>query len=630
MCGIVGFFYQQPECLAEQSLIQAMTDSLHHRGPDHGNFYLDRNLALGHRRLAIIDLSDSANQPIGNEDGTVQIVFNGEMYNFQELRRELVFKGHQFKSRTDSEVIVHGYEEWGTACFERFDGMLAVAIYDRRRQKLIIAKDRFGKKPLYYTLQNGVFAFASEIKALARHPDIKTAISDLEIERYLAYEYCPTPGTIYKNIHKLVAASFLEIPLDSLDDNLLQPQKYWQLDFTPKLELSEQDAAGQFRELLIRSVEKRLISDVPLGVFLSGGIDSSAIVWALTQVREAASIKTFSIGFREQSFDESCYARQVAAFFGTDHHNKTFDIAELLRVLPEVTDLLDEPFADASILPTFLLSKFTREQVTVALGGDGGDELFAGYDPFLALQFAPLIEYLPAALQRTLLWLVDRLPASDKNMSIGFRLHHFLKGFSPETKGRPELRNQVWLGARSLHYDTGINNHTHTIKDIYSSTLAQIRTDLHTVDRLSNSYISTYLHDDILVKVDRASMMNSLEVRTPFLDTELVEFVARLTVNYKLRGLETKYLMKRALQGYLPDLVLNRPKKGFGIPLAKWLRTILAESAYYSLDNLALILPGIFDRSEMNGLVNRHQAGRADYRKEIWSRMMLEKVCLRD
>ncbi|MCK5034048.1 MAG: asparagine synthase (glutamine-hydrolyzing), partial [Calditrichia bacterium] len=477
MCGISGFFYLDSWRQAERSVIEKMTNALNHRGPDYGGYLLDRNVALGHRRLSIIDLSGFANQPMSNEDGMVWTIFNGELYNFKEVRNQLKRSGHIFKSNSDTEIIVHGYEEWGKDCLKHFDGMLAVAIYDKRRQQIILAKDRFGKKPLYYTLQNGVFAFASEIKALTCHPDIDMELSKLGIERYLAYEYCPTDGSIYENIFKLDAASFFEISVDSIAGKLPQPQKYWQLNFTPKLELSETEAGAQFRDLLIAAVEKRLISDVPLGVFLSGGIDSSAIVWAMAQIQDTASIKTFSIGFNEQSFDESDYARQVATYFGTDHHSKTFDIDELLEIFPTVMSMTDEPFADASILPTYLLSRFTREKVTVALGGDGGDELFAGYDPFLALQFAPLIEYLPAPVQRLLLWLADRLPSSEKNMSIGFRLHHFLKGFSPVTKGMPELRNQIWLGPNFPH-SSGSENGRFSFDEIYHSTLSTIRPDL--------------------------------------------------------------------------------------------------------------------------------------------------------
>lgn len=630
MCGVTGFFYLDRSHNAEQSVIKNMTDSLTHRGPDFGDYYLDKNLALGHRRLSIIDLSESANQPMCNEDQTVWVVFNGELYNFKELRQKLIEKGHVFKSHTDTEVIVHGYEEWGTKCFIYFEGMMAVAIYNQSRRQIVIAKDRFGKKPLYYTLQNGVFAFASEIKALTCHPDINTEFSKLEIERYLAYEYCPTPSTIYKNIYKLEAASILEITLDLTAASLPISRKYWQLDFTPKLELSESEAGAQFRDLLISAVEKRLISDVPLGVFLSGGIDSSAIVWAMAQVRDATCIKTFSIGFNEQSFDESNYAQQVATHFGTDHHSKKFDVEELLRVLPVVTDLLDEPFADASILPTYLLAQFTREYVTVALGGDGGDELFAGYDPFLALQFAPVIEYLPAPVQQILQRLAGRLPVSDKNMSWGFRLHHFLKGFSPATKGLPELRNQIWLGSKGLNGKLNAGHNGFSIDEIYHSTLAQIRPELHTVDRLSNSYITTYLHDDILVKVDRASMMNSLEVRSPFLDTGLAEFVARLPVRYKLRGLQTKYLMKQALKGYLPDQILYRSKKGFGIPLAKWLRNELSEQSQFAMQNLTENLPQIFKLDLVNKMLAEHQSLRADRRKEIWGLMLLNEVCFKE
>ncbi|MDR4509200.1 MAG: asparagine synthase (glutamine-hydrolyzing) [Candidatus Brocadiaceae bacterium] len=627
MCGIAGFFYLDNKRVAETSFIQQMTESLSHRGPDNRNYYRDNTVALGHQRLAVIDLSVFANQPLCNEDATVWTVFNGEIYNYRELRQKLKSRNHTFKTNSDTEVIVHSYEEWGLSCFDKIDGMMAVALYDKPGKKLILAKDRFGKKPLYYTLQNGIFAFASELKALKKHPHIKTTLSQRSVERYLAYEYVPTPDTIYENIFKLDAAQYLVVSTQGEKLSALSPVTYWNVPFEPKLDISLDEACGSFKELFIQAVEKRLISDVPLGVFLSGGIDSSSIVWAMSQVREAASIKTFSIGFEEKSFDESQHAQEVAAYFGTNHHSKIFDVNTLLKIMPDVLGFLDEPIADASILPTFLLSQFTREYVTVALGGDGGDELFAGYDPFIAHKIANVIELLPGPILKFGRWLSCQLPVSEKNMSFDFRARHFMKGFSAALKGSPELRNQVWLGAFGMDQLASCMNSAFTWEDIYRSTLTRTNKGLHEIDRLSDIYIKTYLHDDILVKIDRASMMNSLEVRTPFLDTQLAEFVARLPVQYKMRGLETKYLLRHAMKDLVPDFVLSRSKKGFGIPLSKWLRKELLSQSKEAIRALHVQMPDIFRQDELNKIISRHVNRKSDCRKEIWSMMMLRSIC---
>ncbi len=626
MCGITGYFYLNSERPAERDIISSMTDLLKHRGPDHRNIYLDGNLALGHRRLSIIDLSESGNQPLSNEDGSVWTVFNGELYNFPQLRSELEANGHVFKSDCDTEVIVHAYEEWGTGCFKRFDGMLAAAIYDKRNKRLILGRDRFGKKPLYYTVQNGILGFASEIKALLNHPAVEPVFSSTAVRRYLAYEYVPAPDSIYENIYKLGAAEYIDISTAGDWDGLIEPKTYWFLNFAPKLNISIGEACSTLRELLIKAVEKRLISDVPLGVFLSGGIDSSAIVWAMSQVREAAGIQTYTIGFDEGSFDESSYARQVADHFGTRHNERQFTSGELLEIMPQVCAMLDEPFADPSILPTYLLSRFAREQVTVALGGDGGDELFAGYDPFVAHRLAGAMELVPEPVVRGLLKLLKNWPASDRNMSWDFRLRHFLKGFTSETRKRPELRNQLWLGPYTLDRMKNWQNGSFSLEQLYKPTLANVDHDIDSIDRLSNIYLKTYMADDILVKIDRASMFNSLEVRSPFLDTELVEFAARLPVQFKMQGLNTKVLLKQAFRGLLPDQIIDRPKKGFGIPLAKWLRNEITVDARKALYNLTDWDKGLFKSEELQTLLDEHTSGAVDRRKEIWTMMMINET----
>ena len=508
--------------------------------------------------------------------------------------------------------------------------MMACAIYDKNNRELILAKDRFGKKPLYYTLQNGIFAFASEIKALQKHPDIDFVLNKDSVLRYLVYDYVPTPASIYEDVFKLGAAQYLIISTEfsELKDSgvKLIPKTYWRLEFEPKWECSLEEGERKFRDLFVKSVEKRLVSDVPIGVFLSGGIDSSAVTWAMAQIMDAAKIDTFSIGFKEKSFDESNYAEQVADYFGTNHHKKIFDAVSLLDTIPVIEEMLDEPFADASILPTYLLSKFTRDFVIVALGGDGGDELFAGYDPFVALKIAKYYEKLPSPVIRFSKWAAHHLPVSDKNMSAGFRANHFLKGFYPELKRKPELRNQVWLGAFSYRDMPFNGKKLPALEVVYIPTLSNVDESLTDIDRLSNSYISTYMHDDILVKIDRASMINSLEVRSPFLDTELAEFVARLPVNFKMRGLRTKYLLKNAMKGLLPDFVLERSKKGFGIPVSQWLRNELAVQTKIKLKILTNQLPGYFSKNLLEKLYSDHIDLRADFRKELWSMSMLGAI----
>lgn len=617
MCGIVGFFYSNSDHLAERKVIRRMTESLAHRGPDHQDVFTDRNVALGHARLAVLDLSPEANQPMSNEDGSIRIDFNGEIYNYRDLRTQLIQSNHQFKSNSDTEVIGHAYEEWKTDCFKKFDGMFACAIYDRRKRKLILARDRFGQKPLYYTCQTSLFAFASEIKALKWHPELKFDIDHQALSQYLCYEYVPTPKSIYQRIKKLEPASYLEVSIGNSQSASVNPKKYWQLHFSPKIEISENSAKEKFKDLFIKAVEKRLISDVPLGVFLSGGIDSSAIVWAMSELMDPSQIESFSIGFKEKSFDESDYAQVVADHFGTRHYAQLFTIADLRDTIPEVLALLDEPFADPSVFPTYLLSKFTRQHVTVALGGDGGDELFAGYDTFIASKFAPIVEKFPKQMLNLARWIADQLPVSDRNMNWPFRLQHFLKGFQNETSGMPELRNQLWLSAFT-HHNLPLNTSVNW-EELFSPTLKYNGNGLHNIDRLSRSYINTYMLDDILFKIDRASMMNSLEVRSPFLDKDLAEFIARLPSTLKMKGLDTKYLFKSAMGSHLPKSILKRSKKGFGIPVAKWIRDELKDELRQAINTFTAQFGEDGQDDYLQNIFNEHINRKTNHQKKLWN-----------
>jgi asparagine synthase (glutamine-hydrolysing) len=625
MCGFVGWVNHDIKKPVDPSILKSMNKCLAHRGPDDEGYFIKDNVGIAHRRLSIIDTSSEGRQPIFNEDGTVLVATNGEIYNYLILRQELIGFGHIFSTRTDSEVIVHAYEEWGIDFLNRLDGMFSLVLFDIRNDTLILAKDPFGKKPLYYSHQNGQFLFSSELKAFSRNPYFRKSLDLGSLARYLAYEYVPTPHTILENCRKLRAASYILINTNELSV-VPEPETYWKIKYAPKLKISESEAVDEFIRLLRQSVKKRLMSDVPLGLFLSGGIDSSSILALMSESVSSEKIKTFNIGFSEKSFDESSYSRSVSRHFGTDHYEEIIKPETMPDIFPTIIGKLDEPFADASIIPTYTLCKFAKKHVTVAIGGDGGDELLAGYDPFVALKFAFLIEYMPDVFIKCIRKVTEWFPLSDNNMGLHFRLKHFLKGFTQGNKNHLELRNNMWLGAftpdaiRSLL----ISNYKFCPDNpfIYSETLFhknKNRAD-RPIDRMIDNYIHLYLHDDILVKVDRASMLNSLEVRSPFLDKNLAEFVTCLPVEMKMKGLKRKFLLKEAIRDKLPNEILKRPKKGFGLPLTKWFKGPLKSLIFDTLRNRN----GLFNHKFVEKLTNDHFNGRIDNRKEIWTLLVFE------
>ena len=628
MCGFVGWVNVDTQQPVELSILKNMNRQLSHRGPDDEGYFLHQNVGLAHRRLSIIDTSQDGRQPLYNEDESVAIVFNGEIYNYDELKQELSQYGHRFRSHTDTETIVHGYEQWGPDVLKRLDGMFSLALFDRRNHRLLLARDRFGQKPLYYTLQNGMFLFGSELKAFFPHPQFEKALEISSVSKYLAYQYVPTPHTIFQQCWKLAQASYML--LDTQDFRLSPPQSYWKMFYEPKLKISEPEALEEFSTLFTLSVKKRLMSDVPLGVFLSGGVDSSSVVATMADLLPPSQIKTFSIGFAEASFDESSYAAQLAAHFQTDHHEHILSSERMLETFPRITGQLDEPFADESIVPTSLLCEFSRRHVTVALGGDGSDELLAGYEPFGVRRIASMVERLPAPCLHLLYTLVEAVPGSEKNRDLTFKLKHFLKGFTPETKGNPELRNSVWLGAfpPDLQQSLFSSELSPSLEasEIYQDTLfhAQNSPAANSLDRLSDTYLKLYLHDDILVKVDRASMMHSLEVRSPFLDTTLAEFLCRLPAHLKIRTGIKKYLLKKAMAPHLPAGVITRSKQGFGMPYGKWCRGPLKEML---LDTFADQNPGrsrFFDRRWVRTLLSDFLDKRKNTAKEVWTLFLFE------
>ena len=627
MCGIVGFLTSKAVHLPEYDILKKMQDVLIHRGPDDEGEYIrplnDQGpfVFLGHRRLSIIDLS-GGHQPLSNEEGTVWVVFNGEIYNFKELREALKGRGHRFGTHSDTEVIVHAYEEYKEDCFRYFNGMFAIGIWDEKAKRLILARDRLGKKPLYYSFMNGSLLFASELKAIMLYPGFSRKVDPLSLMKYLFFEFIPSPHTIFMDAKKIPAASYL-----IWDKIGIKITRYWS-PFNPQRKgenLSEAEAELKMMELLKASVKRRLISDVPLGVFLSGGIDSSAIT-ALAQKEVPGKVKTFSIGFEDPSFDESKYASLASKHIGTEHHEQTMKPTDLLNIIPNLPDILDEPMADASILPTYLLSKFTRSHVTVALGGDGGDELFAGYPTYLAHKFARLYERLLGFSQPMATFLANLIPVSDDNISFDFKVKKFLSGINyPDG-----IRNSVWLGSFSFPENENIISpeiHKQFNRDRLVEEISLYDKEYpydDPITRLQYIDLRLYLQESILVKVDRASMACSLEVRAPFLDHELVEFIMGLPSRMKLRGLTSKYILKKAMGNWLPDEIIQRSKKGFGVPIAKWVKGPLKELFGELLSADRIRQEGFLNPEYVNQLLQDHLVSKRDNRKQLWTLLVWE------
>lgn len=596
-------------------------DTLANRGPDDEGIYLKTNAALGHRRLSIIDLK-TGHQPMFNEDGTIVIVYNGEVYNFKELKDVLVKKGHRFNTHSDTEVIIHAYEEHGEDCVKLFNGMFAFAIWDSKNERLFLARDRFGKKPIYYGVFDNQFIFGSELKALLKHPSVRKEIDMPALSKYLAYEYVPSPYSIFKNIKKLESGSRL-----ILENGSHRAERYWDLSFKHPDNFNLKDCESKLLTLLKESVKRRLVSDVPLGVFLSGGVDSSSVVSMMAELMDPKEIKTFSIGFAEAPFDESSDAKRVAEYFGTDHHEEVLSPKTMLEVFPKILAIMDEPFADSSIIPTYLVSRFARQYVKVALGGDGGDEFFLGYPSFLAHRFGNCFSILPNMTRKCALKILSRIrPSSYRFLSLNSRAQRFLKGLSlPE-----EVRHQAWIGSilpqeQKMLFSPDIMVDTDPF-DIYDLTnsLFQKAKSLDPLDRAIYIYINMYLTDDILTKVDRASMANSLEVRAPFLDTEFAEFASSIPSEFKLRNFKKKWILKDTLKHKLPKETLAKPKQGFVVPLGKWLKEDLKPLLMEALNKSKIGREGIFNYSYINDLLHGKIAGRNDIHKEIWNLFIFE------
>jgi asparagine synthase (glutamine-hydrolysing) len=569
MCGIAGFVG-----IGTLENLRQMTQQLIHRGPDAEGFWHDakKGVYLGHRRLSIIDIADGQ-QPMWTRDNQLGIIFNGEIYNHLELRQTLEKQGYQFSTHhSDTEVLLHGYRAWGQELPNKLNGMWAFVLYDQKKGLLFGSRDRFGKKPFFYTHQQRSLIFASELNALVCHPSLKPSLSKLALQKYFGYGYIPAPHSIYEGIYKLPAGHSLWYQLDT---QKLTIQKYWDLILEPFEDLPknpEVEWTEQLLELLDNAVQRRLMSDVPLGIFLSGGIDSSAIAALASKHIEPTDLNTFSLGFTEPDFDESTYATQVAQFLGTQHHPETLSLEKSKALLPAIIQKLDEPMGDSSLLPTYLLCRHARQTVTVVLGGDGGDELFAGYDPFRALKWANFYQrFIPKPIHRGIQMLFARLPVSHRNMSLDFKIKRTLRGLSYS----PPFWTPVWMATLSPPELTELFKESIDLEELYSEAIESWEAcpQKHLIDKTLQFYTKLYLQDDILVKIDRASMLVSLETRSPFLDIELVDFVRRIPSHYKFRHGQTKYILKKALESLLPKDIIYRSKKGFGVPIGKWFQT---------------------------------------------------------
>ena len=625
MCGIAGIVHpaaggsDAPRIGPE--VIRAMTAALIHRGPDAEGFFERPGIALGHRRLKIIDLAGGA-QPMCDPSERTWVTYNGEIYNHEALRRELESRGCRFQSRCDTEVLVHGYAEWGASTLlDRIDGMFAFGLWDARKRRLVLARDRMGQKPLFYTrLADGSLAFASEVKALLAHPRVEHAVDQSGLSSYLTLEYLPGRLSMVKNVHKVLPGTWLEVDAEGTNE-----QRYWDLPFAD--ESPPESAVERFTELFDQSVARRLMSDVPLGVFLSGGVDSSSVAASVVRQRTAANVKTFSIGFQEKSYDESSMARAVAEHLGTEHHERIFTAEAMREVLPQVAAVLDEPFGDASLLPTYLLSAFAREHVTVALGGDGADELLMGYPTFFADAYAGVFSRLPKLARSGLRAAGGALPVSSKNFSFDFKVNSFLRA----ADAPPSWRHPLWLGSvipgsndDVLHPDLRAQHPTEDVLRYVAGLYEAPATDSH-LQRLSYQYCRAYLAEDILHKVDRASMAVSLEVRSPFLDRDLVELIVRLPPRLKLGpGGSSKAILKKAMRSRIPVSVIDRAKKGFGIPVAEWLRGPLSPMVDDLLSEERLSDAGYLDSATVRRLIDEHRRNERNHRKVLWTLLSFE------
>ncbi|MFF4348678.1 asparagine synthase (glutamine-hydrolyzing) [Streptomyces sp. NPDC001530] len=599
----------------DPDVVRRMCGLIAHRGPDGEGFHNGPSVALGMRRLAIIDVA-GGDQPVFNEDRTVVAVFNGEIYNFPELRTELRNRGHRFRTASDSECLVHLYEEHGEELVHHLRGMFAFALWDANRRRLVLARDRVGKKPLYYQHAGGELVFASELKALAVVPSVRRELDPVALHHYLTYQYVPAPWSIYRGVRKLPPGHMLV-----WQDGRVDVRRYWELDFTPGSVDSEQEAIERTRELLLEATRIRMVSERPLGAFLSGGIDSSAVVAAMARIADGP-VKTFSIGFDDSRYDERVYARAVAQLYGTEHHELVVE-ESALSVLPTLAWHFDEPFADSSAIPSYYVAKLSREQVTVVLNGDGGDESFGGYGRYALMNGGRGRAINPGV--RSAMRRLGRSLGDGPTGSFRGRAAQALQFMAEEPHRRyarlmarftPEQKHSLY--SDWMREETSGTDSYELLDRVYAHSRADSQ-----VNRLMDVDVNTYLPGDLLAKVDITTMANSLEARSPFLDHRLMEWAAGLPGDLKVRRGTTKYVLKKAMEGWLPDELLHRPKMGFGVPLAHWLRTELKDLAWDVLTDRTACTRGLFRPEAVRTLLAEHEAGR-NHSSRLWALVQFE------
>jgi asparagine synthase (glutamine-hydrolysing) len=629
MCGIAGFTSFHKKNYDKKNVMDSMLTAIEHRGPDASGDYFEDSINLGHRRLSIVDLESGA-QPLTSVDGKLTIVFNGEIYNYVELQEQLKKQGFEFQTSSDTEVIIHLYRKYGLDFLSHLNGMFAIALWDKELEQLIIARDRMGEKPIYYQYRDDEFIFSSELKSLVKHPFVTKEISLRGLNKYLTYEYIPAPQTILENVWKVEAGEMIIIKKNSMKKSLYWKHPFHEFNDSGDVHGNEEQVLEQFDSLLNDSIRTRLQADVPVGVLLSGGIDSS-LVTAVAAKQAKSKVKSFSIYFDEESYDESSYIKRMVDDFGLDHHHQTLRAQDMLGIIDNMGMIMDEPMSDPSIVPTYLLSKMTSQHVKTVLGGDGADELFAGYPTYVANKLIQGYNIIPYELRTPLTNFIKHslgkfIPVSSKNIALDFKLQQFFRGAGVVS----EIRFFKWMGGfletekKSILKDD-VNQRL--LGDFAYDDINRYlsRTNVQNeLERLLYLSQKLYLCDDILHKVDRASMQNSLEVRAPFLDHRIVEFASQLPERYKLKGFNKKRILKKLAKRYIPNEIITRPKKGFGIPITQWLKEDLKAPMLDLLSKEHLDKQGIFEHDSINNLIQDHLNNKTNNRKLLWNLMCFQ------
>lgn len=625
MCGLVGFTSFRETSIDKEKILKAMCDAIAHRGPDEHGYFIKNKINFGHRRLSIVGLGDGQ-QPMHTLDGKLSIVFNGEIYNYLDLKKTLERQGFQFRTHSDTEVILHLYTKFGLDFPKYLNGMFAIALWDHDKEQLMLVRDRMGEKPLYYQIKNKDIIFSSELKSIVKHPECSRQLSTEGLNKYLTYEYIPSPFTIFEQVYKVEAGEMIVF-----NDGHSEKHFYWNQPYYKAFEgytsSSEEDAIRDIEDLLMDSVRTRLMADVPVGVLLSGGIDSSLLTALAAKVRPSGDkIKSFSIYFDEASYDESSYIKRIVNSFGLEHNSQTVSSKDMLGIFGQLGRIMDEPMADPSIVPTYFLSKMTAQHVKTVIGGDGSDEMFAGYPTYSANKLVQIYNIVPFELRTPLTNMLTRaqgsiIPISNKNIALDFKLKQFFRGAGVAS----EIRFFRWMGGFLDSEKREILNDNFKHKILGQLTYEDInrylsRTNINQeIDRLLYLSQKLYLQDDILVKSDRAAMQNSLEIRAPFLDHRLVEYVSTMPERFKLKTLTTKYILKKLAAKHLPKDIVYRPKKGFGIPITQWLREDLKEPMLDLLSESRLKSQGIFEHQGIKTLIDDHLNHKSNNRKLLWT-----------